>query len=76
MKKVDRREKVDKATISKEEMKRMKNGNAVGPNDVPVEVRRCLLLFSTSTYSAQLHFTLLQSISIRIECHLMSLGSL
>lgn len=51
------------------------NGNAVGPNDVAVEVRRRLLLFSTSTYSAQLHFTLLQSISIRIECHLMSLGS-
>lgn len=65
---------MDKATISKEEMKRMKNGNAVGPNDVPGEVRRCL--FSTSTYSAQLHFTLLQSISIRIECHLMSLESL
>ena len=32
--------------ISKEEvrenMKRMKNGNAVGPDDIPVEVWKCL----------------------------------
>ena len=37
---------VEKNLISKEEvrenMKRMKNGKAVGPDDIPVEVWKCL----------------------------------
>ena len=41
--------------ISKEEVKRMKNGKAVGPDDIPVEVWKCLgdiaLEFLTKLYN-------------------------
>ena len=48
-------ESISKEEVVKENMQRMKNGKAVGPDDIPVEVWKCLgesaLKFLTKLYN-------------------------